>query len=45
MSLLYLKVQTTMDPPCGLRMPTGGMLPQHHIDLIRDWIMAGAPND
>jgi hypothetical protein len=44
-SLLYLKVQLMADPPCGARMPTGGMLPQANVDLIRDWIMAGANND
>jgi hypothetical protein len=45
MSVLYLKVQTAMDPPCGLRMPTGGMLPADKVELIRAWIAAGANND
>jgi hypothetical protein len=45
MSLLYLKVQTAMDPPCGVRMPTGSMLDPPQVMLIRDWIMAGANND
>ena len=45
MSVLYLKVQTAMNPPCGLRMPTGGMLPPDKVELIRAWIAAGAMND
>jgi len=45
MSLLYLKVQQDMDPPCGVRMPTGGMLPADKVELIRAWIAAGANND
>lgn len=45
MSLLYLKVQTSTDPPCGLRMPTGSMLSADKVELIRGWIAAGANND
>ena len=44
-SLLYLKVQLMMAPPCGVRMPTGGMLGEPQVELIRAWIMAGANND
>jgi hypothetical protein len=42
-SLLYLKVTS---PSCGSRMPpNAGALPQASIDLIRNWIDEGAPND
>jgi hypothetical protein len=44
-SYLYLKV--TGDPSiAGSRMPLGGPpLSQALIDLLRDWIERGAPND
>jgi hypothetical protein len=32
-------------PPCGSRMPLGGMLTAAELQLINDWIMAGAKND
>jgi hypothetical protein len=42
-SLLYLKVTS---PPCGSLMPQNGpALPQSSIDLIKNWIDEGAPND
>lgn len=44
-SLLYNKVSKPQ-PACGLPMPapTGG-LPAGDVQLIRDWILRGAPND
>ncbi|MDP3232504.1 MAG: hypothetical protein Q8N26_06990, partial [Myxococcales bacterium] len=46
-SLLFQKVAGTQT--CGGRMPRGcsgnSCLPQVQIDLIRDWINAGAPNN
>jgi hypothetical protein len=43
-SLLFLKVQGS--PPCGQAMPPNPpLLEPAHIQRIRDWIMAGAPND
>jgi hypothetical protein len=44
-SLLYAKLRTDMDPPCGNRMPTGSKLCQDALDAIRMWIMSGAPNN
>lgn len=32
-------------PVCGLRMPVGPLLSQEEIDLVREWIAAGAMND
>ncbi len=44
-SLLFLKVSSN-SPPVGERMPFGGpRLAQSDIDLIRDWIDQGAPNN
>ena len=44
-SLLFIKISRTQ-PVCGLPMPapTGG-LPASDVQLVRDWILAGAPND
>lgn len=42
-SRLYQKIATT--PPCGNSMPPGSPLQQSEIDLIRDWILQGAPNN
>jgi hypothetical protein len=43
-SLLFLKVQGS--PPCGQAMPPNPpLLATADIQRIRDWIMAGAPND
>ena len=34
------------NPPCGLRMPNGGMgLSDTQIELVRSWIAAGAADD
>jgi hypothetical protein len=42
-SLLYLKVTS---PSCGSRMPpNAAALPRARIDLIKNWIDEGAPND
>ena len=42
-SLLYLKVTS---PSCGSRMPpNAAALPRASIDLIKNWIDEGAPND
>lgn len=43
MSLLYTKLTAT--PPCGVRMPFGGMLTDAQIMQIRTWIANGAMND
>lgn len=43
-SVLYAKVKTA-SPPCGTVMPTGGLMSQLQIQLIRDWILQGAPNN
>jgi hypothetical protein len=44
MSLLLQKVKP--NPPCGIRMPNGGMpLSDAQIEMIRSWIAAGAKND
>jgi hypothetical protein len=44
MSLLVQKVLET--PPCGSRMPVGGMqLSDTQVAMIRSWIAAGAKND
>jgi hypothetical protein len=44
-SILYLKVSLD-SPSCGARMPFGGPpLPETQVNEIRDWILAGAPND
>jgi hypothetical protein len=42
-SLLLQKLG--MMPPCGTRMPLGGMLSAAETKLVTDWIMAGAKND
>lgn len=43
-SYMWLKVNG--DPSIsGGRMPVGGSLSQSQFDLLRDWILAGAPND
>jgi hypothetical protein len=44
-SLLYNKLRTDMDPPCGNRMPPGGALCSATIEAIRMWIASGAPNN
>jgi hypothetical protein len=48
-SLLYEKVNARVvgiNPPCGSGMPlTGAALTQAQVDLIGDWIGAGATND
>jgi hypothetical protein len=44
MSLLWQKLSPT--PPCGSRMPFGGMpLPDQQIQMVRSWIAAGAQDD
>jgi hypothetical protein len=44
-SYLYLKVIGDSSIS-GVRMPRGGaMLSQNLLDLLRDWIERGAPND
>jgi hypothetical protein len=48
-SLLYLKVAAKLDgeaAPCGDTMPPGAdvpPLPEEQVELIREWIEAGAP--
>ncbi|MCI0707022.1 MAG: hypothetical protein L0Y80_06025 [Ignavibacteriae bacterium] len=48
-SVLYIRISAnTSDTQCGTnsRMPKdGARLPQASIDLIRDWINSGAPNN
>ena len=40
--LLYAKLRTDKDPPCGNRMPTNGKLCADAIEAIRMWIASGA---
>lgn len=42
-SLLLLKGEA--EPPCGVRMPVGGMLDAKQMDQLREWIAAGAKDD
>lgn len=47
-SLLFQKISET--PACGARMPLGctpgtTCLPMVQLELIRDWLNAGAPNN
>jgi polyvinyl alcohol dehydrogenase (cytochrome) len=42
-SLLFKKLK--QDPPCGARMPVGGMLDDKQMDQIKVWIEAGAKPD
>jgi hypothetical protein len=44
-SLLYAKLRTDIDPPCGNRMPTGSELCATSIEAIRMWIASGAQNN
>jgi hypothetical protein len=44
-SLLMKKIDLATTPPCGVRMPPGGMLKPEQIMQIRQWIMNGAQND
>ena len=44
-SLLFKKIDTATTPPCGSRMPPGGMLKPEQIAQIRQWIANGAQND
>ena len=41
-SYLYIKV-TGVEGITGSRMPPGGKLTTEQLDLLRDWILAGAP--
>lgn len=41
-SYLYMKV-TGVEGISGSRMPPGGQLTTNQLDLLRDWILAGAP--
>ena len=41
-SYLYMKV-TGVEGITGSRMPLGGKLSAEQLDLLRDWILAGAP--
>lgn len=48
-SLLYLKVAAKLESepaPCGDTMPPGSepALPEEQVELIREWIEAGAPD-
>jgi hypothetical protein len=43
-SLLYIKVAGTPPAGCGERMPKGMKPDQWNIDVIKNWIMAGAPD-
>jgi hypothetical protein len=43
-SLLYLKLAGMQPATCGVRMPKGKpMLMKEDIDLVFNWIKAGAP--
>ena len=42
-SLLYIKVAGTPPAGCGEKMPKGMKSDQWNIDVIKNWIMAGAP--
>jgi hypothetical protein len=43
-SLFFEKIAG--EPACGERMPpTGEPLPTEKVELVRQWILAGAPND
>lgn len=42
-SLLYLKL--VPNPPCGDQMPVMSSLKDEQIELVRQWIAAGANND
>jgi hypothetical protein len=44
-SLLYNKIRTDMDVPCGNRMPPGSMFCADALEAVRMWIMSGAPNN
>jgi hypothetical protein len=45
-SILYLKVALDHPTPCGAKMPLGlPALPETEVDMIEDWIRAGAKND
>jgi hypothetical protein len=39
------KIDTATTPPCGVRMPIGGMLKPEQITQIRQWIAMGAQNN
>jgi len=41
-SYLYMKI-TGVEGITGSRMPPGGKLTAEQLDLLRDWILAGAP--
>jgi hypothetical protein len=41
-SVLYTKL--TAAPPCGGRMPVGGMLPDDEIACVKEWIAAQTPS-
>ena len=43
-SYLFQKISSS-SPDAGLRMPSGGILADSQINLVRDWILRGAPND
>ena len=43
-SALYFKVKSAT-PSCGAVMPTSGLMSLTQIQLIRDWIRQGAPNN
>jgi hypothetical protein len=44
-SLLYAKLRTDRDPPCGNRMPPGGELCAPALEALRMWIASGALNN
>jgi len=43
-SYLFQKISTS-SPASGLRMPPGAILADSRINLVRRWILRGAPND
>jgi hypothetical protein len=43
-SYLFQKISSS-SPAAGLRMPSGAILADSQINLVRDWILRGAPND
>jgi hypothetical protein len=43
-SYLFQKISSS-SPPAGTRMPPDVILPDNQINLVKDWILRGAPND
>ena len=45
MSFLIEKLMGTQTPACGDPMPIGTLLPSAQVQLVSDWITAGAMNN